>query len=208
MANKEDKRILLASGNPDKRAQLAWLAEPYGFSICTPFEHAQAMGLKEIGEVEETEDSYLGNARLKAEAYHTWAQIPVVADDSGIEAEALNGRPGIFSARYGAENLSYPDRIQLLNTEIEDSASKSRALRYVCVLVFMSSERELQVRAQLTGELYSGPSGEVSRGEGGFGYDPAFYLSERDKTMAELNFEEICEISHRAQAARLLFPQI
>jgi XTP/dITP diphosphohydrolase len=150
-------------------------------------------------EFEETGQTFAENARLKAIAYSRLTRFPVLADDSGLEVEALGGRPGVHSARYAGSKASDPDRIHKLLGELERSGG-SREARFVCTLalaeegvLLMESEGECR------GIIISEP-----RGSNGFGYDPIFLFPKLSKTFAELSEPEKNQHSHRAQAVAAL----
>jgi len=148
---------------------------------------------------EENGRTFFENAFIKAEALYHLAGRPVIADDSGLCVEALQGRPGIESARYGSNNgrlLSAAEKNSLLLSELENM--KNRRCVFVCCLVlYYGPQRFLCVQETLEGEI-----GMAPRGDQGFGYDPIVYLPERAKTVAELSQEEKNRISHRGKAAQ------
>nr|WP_238718030.1 RdgB/HAM1 family non-canonical purine NTP pyrophosphatase [Petrachloros mirabilis] len=151
-------------------------------------------------EIAETGDTFLANACLKAskvaEATGHWA----IADDSGLVVDALDGAPGIYSARYGQTDL---ERIQRLLNELGDEPQ--RAAHFVCVMALADSTGRIVAQAEgvCSGEILRAP-----RGKGGFGYDPIFYLPEREQTFAELTPEEKHQISHRGRAVQALLPKL
>ena len=151
-------------------------------------------------EVEETEDTFVGNACLKAsevaKATGKWA----IADDSGLAVDALNGAPGIYSARYGKTD---PERINRVLTELADS--KNRSARFICAIAIArpNGAIALQVEGICRGEILHAP-----RGTQGFGYDPIFYLPEHQLTFGEMNAQMKQRYSHRARAFQLLLPQL
>ena len=183
-------RIVLASANAHKARELGGLLE--GWEVETF-----------AGELpEETGDTFVENARLKARHVHdalggaAW----VVADDSGIEAAALGGAPGVRSARYAGEGATDEENLAKLIGALE--AADDRRVRYVAELVAIApGGGEVNARGELTGTL-----ARVPRGSGGFGYDPAFVPDGESRTVAEMSPEEKDAISHRARAARALLP--
>jgi XTP/dITP diphosphohydrolase len=154
-------------------------------------------------EFEETGNSFAENARLKALAYSGLTRLPVLADDSGLEVDALGGRPGIHSARYAGPGASDSDRIRKLLGELEKSGG-GRDARFVCSLALA---QEGVVLLEAEGEC-RGLIANEPRGTRGFGYDPVFYFPELGKTYAELDPEEKNRYSHRARAAASLLRQI
>lgn len=186
------RRIVLASANPHKAAEFARLLP--GYEV-TPYS----------GELPpETGTTFLENARLKAIHVHraTGAPAWVLADDSGIEAAALDGAPGVYSARYAGESATDEQNLAKLLDALR--GHPDRRVRYVAELVAVSPEgREVHARGELRGTLADAP-----RGGGGFGYDPAFIADGDARTVAEMTAAEKDAISHRARAAAALRPQL
>ena len=183
-------RLVLASRNPHKLRELAQLLEPHELE---PLPAG-------IELPPETGTTFAENALIKARAAATATGGPVIADDSGIEAAALNGAPGVWSARYAGELASDEQNLALLLREVPDDGD--RRVAYVCVLAYVDpGGAELLAHGRCEGELAAEP-----RGRGGFGYDPAFVPVERSdgRTMAELSRDEKDAISHRGRAAREL----
>ena len=183
-------RIVLASANAHKARELGRLLE--GWDVET-----YAGGLPE-----ETGETFIENARLKA--HHVHAALGgaawVLADDSGIEAAALGGVPGVRSARYAGEHATDEQNLAKLIAALE--GSDDRRVRYVAELVAIAPDgAELTARGELIGTLTDAP-----RGSGGFGYDPAFVPDGETRTVAEMSPDEKDAISHRARAARTLLP--
>jgi XTP/dITP diphosphohydrolase len=150
----------------------------------------------------ETGETFAANALIKARAARATTGEAAIADDSGIEAAALGGRPGVRSARYAGERATDEENLRKLIVELADAVG--RAVAYVCVIAYLDAEgHEHLFEGRCEGELIDAP-----RGSGGFGYDPAFVpldTGERDgRTMAELSAAEKHAISHRGRAARLL----
>lgn len=160
-------------------------------------------GLTITGEFEESGNTFAENARAKAIAYSHLTQYPVLADDSGLEVEALGGRPGIFSARYAGPGASDADRVRKILKEVEE-ADRGRDARFVCALaVAQGGHLLLESEGECRGTITKEP-----RGENGFGYDPIFFFPELGKTFAELNETEKNQYSHRARAAASLIQQL
>nr|WP_253264079.1 XTP/dITP diphosphatase [Geobacillus sp. DSP4a] len=157
----------------------------------------------DVPDVEETGSTFAENARLKAEAISRRFGCPVIADDSGLVVDALGGRPGVYSARYAGEDKNDARNIAKLLHELEGVPMEQRTARFHCALaVAIPGRPTAVVEAACEGYIAEAP-----RGEGGFGYDPVFYLPEKGKTMAELTPEEKNEISHRAKALAKLDEQ-
>jgi len=162
------------------------------------FDRVKIESLKETGffdEIVESGNTFIENALIKAKTVHDYCKRPVLADDSGLCVDALNGEPGVFSARYGGNNLKDSERNSLLIKNLQDA--KDYKAQFVCALVlYINPNRVYIVQEELKGEIILTP-----RGENGFGYDPIFYIRELGKTLAELTSDEKNSISHRAKAS-------
>ncbi|HJX13039.1 MAG TPA: XTP/dITP diphosphatase [Dehalococcoidales bacterium] len=185
------EKLLLATNNPGKVREYKSLLEGIPYEIVTP----AGQGIS--GEVEETGATFEENARLKAAALAAASGLLSLADDSGLEVAALGGEPGPRSRRYAGEGATDAERISYLLDRLKDVPEAGRAARFVCVIAVAAPDGlvgtcEGECRGVITRE---------PRGEGGFGYDPVFYLPELGKTMAELPPEEKNRVSHRARAA-------
>lgn len=183
-------RAVLASHNKKKIAELQTILGDLGVEVISQSEAGVDI------EVEETGTTFEENARLKAHAVMEATGLPAIADDSGLSVDALNGEPGVYSARYGGPGLDDTGRWQLLLKNME--GEENRACRFVCVIccAFLGGG-EVLARGECPGVLAHAP-----QGEGGFGYDPIFYLPQLDKTMAQLTPQEKNSISHRGSALR------
>jgi XTP/dITP diphosphohydrolase len=184
-------KLLIASNNPGKIREYHLLLEDSGFNI---------VGLKELGinkATAETGNSYEDNARIKAAAYVKLSRLITLADDSGLEVEALNGEPGIQSARFAGEAASDADKVKFLLARLAGVPWEKRTAYFKCVIAIATPEGKLEL---CHGECH-GIIAFEAQGKNGFGYDPIFYLPEMGKTMAELPLEVKNRISHRAQAA-------
>jgi XTP/dITP diphosphohydrolase len=155
--------------------------------------------------VEETGTTFEENSFLKAEAVMKASGLPALADDSGIAVDALNGEPGIYSARYGFdESLDDFGRLLLLLKNTENVPDGQRQAQFVCVITMVTPEGEvIQARGEVHGELLRAPAGE-----GGFGYDPIFYYPPYGKTLAEVSAEEKNAVSHRANALKVFYEKM
>lgn len=160
----------------------------------------QVISLADAGitwEVEEMGQTFEENARLKAQAYRHATQLLTLADDSGLEVDALGGAPGVHSARYGGPNLASQQRVVLLLEQLKEVPAGKRQARFRCVIALAQPHGPIQTTEGVCeGEIAFAP-----RGAGGFGYDPVFYLPEYGLTMAELPPEVKNRISHRGRAA-------
>jgi len=191
--------ILLATNNAGKRIELQQLlSQLQGLELLTP----EMIGINL--QIEETGSSYLENARLKAEAYRDVCGLVTLADDSGLEVEALGGEPGIRSARYAEKpGATDADRRAYL---LERLAGKLRpwTARFVaCVVVSVPGEYSRYWEGECRGEIIP-----EERGENGFGYDPIFYIPEMGMTMAEMGDLEKNKVSHRGNAVRAALPEL
>jgi XTP/dITP diphosphohydrolase len=185
--------ILIATGNPAKIREFSQLLIGTHFSLVTPAD--EGIDIK----VEETGNTFEENARLKASAYASRSHYPVIADDSGLEIDALGGEPGTLSARYAGENAGNNDRIALVLSRLQGVPWEERTARFRCVIAIATPSGEMRLcEGVCPGYITFEP-----RGDAGFGYDPIFYLPELEKTMAEFTMEEKNQISHRGKAARM-----
>ncbi|SFS98905.1 XTP/dITP diphosphohydrolase [Marininema halotolerans] len=158
--------------------------------------------LPDIPEIIEDQDTFEGNAIKKAETIAGVLNRPVAADDSGLAVAALNGAPGVYSARYAGENATDRDNNHKLLEAVKSIAEEKRQCAFVCALALaVPGEPTQTVRGEVSGRITLNP-----RGEHGFGYDPLVYLPEQDRTVAQLLPEEKNQISHRAVAAKKLIP--
>jgi XTP/dITP diphosphohydrolase len=160
------------------------------------------VGLSEVGitqEVDETGSTYEENALLKASGYARMSKLLTLADDSGLEVDALGGRPGVHSARYAPDS---PARIQRLLAEMRDVAAEQRTARFRCVIALAWPDD----RTEMTSGICEGQIASEARGTHGFGFDPVFYVPEYGMTLAELPMNIKNQISHRARAAQKMRP--
>lgn len=185
-------KLLLATSNPGKIREFRFLLGDLGYQITTLSEQGISKFATELG------NSYEQNARLKATTYAKLSQLITIADDSGLEVDALNGEPGIHSARLAGKDATDVDKINILLTRLSSTPWELRTAHFKCVIAIATPEAKLEL---CHGECH-GMIAFEPKGESGFGYDPIFYLPEMGKTMAELPLEIKNQISHRAQAAR------
>lgn len=186
--------LLIATRNAGKLREFAAMFAPLGLTLHT----LDDLGIAD--DVEESGSTFADNARLKAEGYMRRAEMPTLADDSGLEVAALNGAPGVYSARYGgvqgAAQLAY------LLEQMQGIPFHERLARFVCVIALAHPNGALEyAEGTLHGVIELEP-----RGSGGFGYDPLFYVVDEDRTLAELPAERKNAISHRAHATRAIVP--
>jgi XTP/dITP diphosphohydrolase len=188
-------RLVVASANPGKLREFRALLVGLPFELCS---------LTELGmpSPEETGESFLANATLKARHAATLSGFAAVADDSGLEVDALGGAPGIYSARYAGEGADDAANNAKLLNELRGAPEEQRSARYRCALVMVDGPQDA---APLAAEgVWRGFILDAPRGEGGFGYDPYFWLPELNATAAEISLDEKNRLSHRGAAMRAL----
>ena len=188
---KEIQAIVLATHNRDKREELQEALSEFMVEILSlndfPF----------IGEIEEVGQTLLENSMIKAKTVHNLTQLPAIADDTGLEVEALNGAPGIYAARYAGEDVTYEDNVNKLLAEMENIPLENRKAQFRTVISFVDKDRELWTEGTINGII-----GESAKGKNGFGYDPVFFVPELEKTFSELSIGEKNKISHRGLAMK------
>ena len=181
-------KVVLASHNQKKMVEMKAILSQMGVEVLSQAEVGMDL------EPEETGTTFEENARIKAQAVMQATGLPAIADDSGLMVDALGGDPGVYSARYGGPGLDDTGRWQLLLKNM--SGESNRACKFVSVICCAFPDGgEVMARGECPGILAQGPSGD-----GGFGYDPIFYLPQLGKTMAQLTPAEKNQISHRARA--------
>jgi len=186
-------KLLLATNNPGKVAEYRQLLADCGWEMVAPSELDLSLAAEETG------DTYEENATLKALEAAQVGGLHALADDSGLEVDALAGEPGPRTARFGGEGSTYQEKVSLLLEHLEGVAPSERGCRFVCVIAIADPQGGMRLcRGECMGLVAEAP-----QGEGGFGYDPIFYLRERGLTMAQLSAEEKNAISHRGRAARI-----
>jgi XTP/dITP diphosphohydrolase len=190
------KRVLIATSNRGKLRDFAAAVAEYGVDV------RELPGFASLPDVAEDASTFEGNARKKAEHYSRFAPGDIViADDSGLEVDALGGAPGVISARYaaaGSGNATDAENNNKLLRELEEVGNERRSARFVCVI---AAARDGETLATFRGEA-EGIVLRAPRGSGGFGYDPLFLVPELGKTFAELTANEKANISHRGKAFR------
>jgi XTP/dITP diphosphohydrolase len=185
------RRILLASRNAGKLAELRALLADLPIEVNLP---------EGMPEVEETGATFVENAVLKARAVAEWSGEWALADDSGLEVDALDGRPGVLSSRYGSPGATDADRNALLLAELAGVPETARSARFRCALALAAPDgRVWTTEGSCEGRIAFEP-----RGEHGFGYDPIFYLPDLHRTFGEQAAREKAQISHRARALRAM----
>lgn len=183
-------KIIFATGNEGKMREIRLILEDLGLEI---------LSMKEAGiclEIEENGATFEENALIKAEAVWKQSGGIVLADDSGLVVDCLNGEPGIYSARYMGEDTSYEIKNRNLIERVEAAGGRDRSARFVCdIAAVMPDGGSMTAQATMEGEIAKEPAGD-----GGFGYDPILWLPEFGKTAAQLTLEEKNRISHRGKA--------
>lgn len=201
--NPSIENLVVASGNPGKLAEFQQLLGPLGLQV-------QPQSDFGVSDVEETGLTFVENALLKARAAARASGLPALADDSGLAVDALAGAPGIYSARYAGDANSGESRDSANNAKLLEALKEvpegERTARYWCVLVYLRHADDpvpLIVQCDWPGDILAYP-----RGEGGFGYDPLFWVPERGMSVAELSAEEKNRLSHRGRALQALVAQL
>lgn len=188
------KKIIIATSNPNKAKEFRRIFDE------TEIELKTLLDLTDVPEIRETGESFKENAQIKAHTVMEKYNLPTIADDSGLEVDALFGQPGIYSARYAGDHNDAANNAKLL-AELGGVPEEKRTSRFVTTLVFANpdNEEDLVVEGEVKGQIANFP-----QGDNGFGYDPLFYLPDLKKTMAELTLDQKNEISHRGRAIRKL----
>ena len=192
-------KVVLASKNKHKLVEISKITEKFGFDLVLQ---------SEIGvdiDVEETGTTFEENSLLKARAVMEATGLPALADDSGIAVDALNGEPGVYSARYGFdESLDDWGRLELLLKNTEHVPDGQRQAQFVCVITMVTPDGKIiQARGEIHGELLREP-----RGENGFGYDPIFYYPPMGLSTAQMSPEDKNQVSHRANALLVFYEKL
>ena len=186
-------KIILATHNADKRKEMRAALADLNVEILSLVDFPQ------VGEIIEDGETLTENAKIKAKAVFDITGIPAISDDTGLSVDALHGAPGVYSARYAGENATYSDNVEKLVDEMKDVVSENRSAQFQTVMVYIDKNTELIADGVVKGEIRC-----TSKGVGGFGYDPVFYLPEQQKRFAEMTILEKNQISHRGIAIRNL----
>ena len=188
------KEIVIATKNKHKIEEMKAVLEPIGYKVLSLFD------FDEFPEIIEDQDSFKGNAMKKAKELSDYLKKTVIADDSGLEVEALNGAPGIYSARYAGEHVSYDDNNELLLKNMKHI--ENRTARFVTSLcVYFRDENPIFIEEYLYGSI-----AQDYKGANGFGYDPIFIVKEDGRRLAEYTMNEKNAISHRGKCLKKLIP--
>jgi XTP/dITP diphosphohydrolase len=197
------KRLVFATRNRGKLRELRQLLTPGEFPL-----GVELLGLDdiEVPEIPETGQTFAENAAAKARGVMEATGLPALADDSGLEVDALDGAPGVHSARYAGPGASDADRIALLLQDLAGVPAERRGARFRCVVAFVDPADP--GRVGLHEGSCEGRILETPRGSGGFGYDPVFYVEELGQTFAEAPAEQKNRLSHRGRAMRRLVAEL
>ena len=193
------QEIVLASGNAGKLLELQAILDSFEVQLVPQSDFA-------VEPIEETGLSFVENALIKARHASKISGLPAIADDSGIEVDILNGKPGIYSARFAGESASDEDNLNLLLQKLKQCGEAKPIARFQCAMVYLRHARDptpLIAQGSWQGHIVFEP-----KGSNGFGYDPIFYLPDQACTSAELSPELKNKISHRAQAIQLLLEKL
>lgn len=192
-------KVVLASKNKHKLEEISKITEQFDMELVLESELGVDI------DVEETGSTFEENSFLKAEAVMKATGLPALADDSGIAVDALNGEPGIYSARYGFdESLDDRGRLNLLLKNTENVPDEKRQAKFVCVITLVTPDGQtIQARGEVHGMLLRAPAGE-----NGFGYDPIFYYPPFGKSLAQISPEEKNQVSHRANALKVFYEKL
>lgn len=189
------KKVVLASGNKGKVREINQILAGLDLEVVPQTEF-------DVPEIEETGLTFVENAILKARNAAAHTGLPAIADDSGLEVDALKGAPGIYSARYAGAGASDEQNLTKLLNALDGVSKDGRTARFQCLLVYM--EHEMDPTPVICQGTWEGRITEAPEGENGFGYDPVFFVPTHGCTAAELSAEEKNRLSHRGQALQLL----
>lgn len=189
------REIVLASRNPHKIDELRNLLQPLGIEL------KSALDFPHLEEVDEDRDTLEGNALKKSQYVFEQTGIPALSDDTGLEVDALNGAPGVYSARYAGEDASYADNVKKLLRELD--GSDKRTGRFRTAMAFVTEEGDRIFEGTVEGQIL-----RKGRGDKGFGYDPVFQPEGYDRSFAEMSQQEKAGISHRGRAVQAFLAYI
>jgi XTP/dITP diphosphohydrolase len=191
------KKLLIATNNEGKVTELREML------VDIPLELVTLKDFSNLIEVEETGETFDENARLKAVGYARQTKLTALADDSGLEVEALGGRPGVLSARYGGDDITFSEKIDLLLDELAQTGDKKRRARFVCSIAVAAPCGEILFTAE---GICAGRIAQNPLGNRGFGYDPVFIPNGYEMTFGELSDDVKREIGHRGRAFLQIMP--
>ena len=191
-------RVVIATGNSDKVREINEILEGTGF---------EAVSMKSIGinpDIVEDADSFRGNALIKAQAVHALCKEYVIADDSGLCIDALDGAPGIYSSRFCGEDSTYEEKFKKIFEMLKDVPEEKRTAHFTCAIAVVRPDGSYFT----VEETFEGVLHEEPKGENGFGYDPIFYVPEYGMTSAEMSPEMKHSMSHRGKALRAMVKKL
>lgn len=189
------QKIVLASNNKGKAREFSQMLAGLGMQVVPQSEF-------NVPEIEETGLTFVENAILKARNAAHHSGLPAIADDSGLEVDALNGAPGIYSARFAGVGASDADNLNKLLVELKDVADEQRSARFQCLIVYM--QHEFDPTPIICQGTWEGRITHAAQGDNGFGYDPVFFVPNQKCTAAQLSSEQKNALSHRGQALQKL----
>jgi len=190
-------KILISSNNQDKINEIRAIFQLPDVDLVTLDSFPNAPDVVEDG------NTLYENALKKASMLYEFSGLPTISDDTGLEVDALNGRPGVYSARFAGENASYDDNVEKMIREMQSVPEKDRTARFRTVAVFYHPDLIVHEEGVIEGTILS-----ERHGNGGFGYDPIFYIHEKNKTLADMSHDEKNAISHRGQAFSRLYKSL
>ena len=190
-------KLLLATQNKHKVEELTRLMQPYAVEVVSLLEYPA------IGEIIEDGDTLEANALIKARAGYAHCGIPTIADDTGLAVDALDGAPGVYAARYAGENATYDDNVKKMLNELSGIPEDRRQAQFQTAAVFFDGSETMIGRGEVPGMITM-----ERQGDSGFGYDPIFYIPEKQKTYAQMDLEEKNILSHRKRAFAHLIDQL
>tara|TARA_Y100000994_G_scaffold98184_1_gene81194 strand:+ start:3843 stop:4457 length:615 start_codon:yes stop_codon:yes gene_type:complete len=190
-------KIVIATHNKDKFKELYVGLSTFNIELLSLYD------FPEIGEIIEDGKTLKDNALIKARTVHKITSLPTISDDTGLAVDALNGEPGVYSARYAGENCTYLDNVNKMLLEMKDIPENKRSATFSTVMAYVDDKRELTVKGVVEGIIT-----DKIKGIGGFGYDSIFYVCNKGKTFSEMSIEEKNLISHRSKAIEALKAQL
>ncbi len=190
-------KIVIATHNKDKFKELYLGLSTFNIELLSLYD------FPEIGEIIEDGKTLKDNALIKARTVHKITSLPTISDDTGLAVDALNGEPGVYSARYAGENCTYLDNVNKMLLEMKDVPENKRSATFSTVMAYVDDKRELTVKGVVEGIIT-----DKIKGIGGFGYDSIFYVCNKGKTFSEMSIEEKNLISHRSKAIEALKAQL
>jgi len=186
-------KIVVATHNKDKFKELHYGLSSLDIELISLYE------FPEIKEIIEDGETLKDNALIKARTVHKITSLPSISDDTGLEVDALNGAPGVFTARYAGENCSYLDNVNKMLEEMKDIPKNKRGATFKTVMAYVDDNMELTSEGIVQGTIT-----RTKKGIAGFGYDPIFYVPDLKKTFAEMKIEQKNLVSHRSRAIKAL----